>query len=227
MERFSRSFIARWSDCDANGHLRNTCYSEYAVEVRMAFLAAHSYGLKEFRQHGIGPVILREEIDYLRECHMGEELEVDYTALGLSPHGTRFLLAHDVLKPDGSQAAHLVIKGGWLDLTARRLAPPPQPLKEILEQVERAEASRCCRTRGPGRSAPRAALTEKRHRRGARTETQLPRQLVPSLLPRARTHLSLAKDAPDSRSVEPAQLGRVVALPRVGGLHHRYTRCAA
>jgi hypothetical protein len=43
----------------------------------------------------------------------------------------------------------------------------------------------------------------------------------------ARTHLSLAKDAPDTRSVEPAELGRVVALPQVGGLHHRYTRCAA
>jgi putative transposase len=43
----------------------------------------------------------------------------------------------------------------------------------------------------------------------------------------ARTHLSLAKDAPDSRPVEPPELGPVVALPQVGGLHHRYTRCAA
>ena len=43
----------------------------------------------------------------------------------------------------------------------------------------------------------------------------------------SRTHLSLNKDPPDPRAVESAQYGDIVALPRVGGLHHRYTRIAA
>ena len=42
-----------------------------------------------------------------------------------------------------------------------------------------------------------------------------------------RTHLSLEKDAPDSRPVEPSEMGKVVAIPKVGGLHHHYTRLAA
>jgi len=42
-----------------------------------------------------------------------------------------------------------------------------------------------------------------------------------------RTHLSLAKDTPIPRAVQPPELGRVVELPEVGGLHHRYERCAA
>ena len=42
-----------------------------------------------------------------------------------------------------------------------------------------------------------------------------------------RTHLSLEKDTPASRSVQPPNLGPVVALPQVGGLHHRYERRAA
>ena len=42
-----------------------------------------------------------------------------------------------------------------------------------------------------------------------------------------RTHLSLAKDAPEPRSVQPPSRGRVVAIPRVGGLHHEYVRRAA
>jgi len=42
-----------------------------------------------------------------------------------------------------------------------------------------------------------------------------------------RTHLSLEKDAPDSRPVEPPAMGKVIAVPKVGGLHHRYTRLAA
>ena len=41
---------------------------------------------------------------------------------------------------------------------------------------------------------------------------------------RTRLHLSLNRDAPDLRSVE--SVGRVTALPEVGGLHHRYGRVA-
>ena len=42
-----------------------------------------------------------------------------------------------------------------------------------------------------------------------------------------RTHLSLQKDKPEQRPVEPLEIGRVVAFPRIGGLHHRYERIAA
>jgi hypothetical protein len=42
-----------------------------------------------------------------------------------------------------------------------------------------------------------------------------------------RTHLALDKDAPEPREREAADGGKVVALPMVGGLHHRYTRRAA
>jgi len=42
-----------------------------------------------------------------------------------------------------------------------------------------------------------------------------------------RTHLSLTKDAPDGRPVEPPELGKVVPVREVGGLHHRYVRQAA
>ena len=44
---------------------------------------------------------------------------------------------------------------------------------------------------------------------------------------RTRTHLSLEKDAPIPRRVQPPKLGTVVELPEVGGLHHRYERRAA
>jgi putative transposase len=43
----------------------------------------------------------------------------------------------------------------------------------------------------------------------------------------ARTHLSLDKDAPDGRSVERPERGRVISIREVGGLHHRYVRRAA
>ncbi len=41
----------------------------------------------------------------------------------------------------------------------------------------------------------------------------------------SRTHLSLEKDSPDSRSVQ--SVGEIIAIPHVGGLHHRYERRVA
>jgi transposase InsO family protein len=44
---------------------------------------------------------------------------------------------------------------------------------------------------------------------------------------RSRTHLGLQKDTPESRPVQAPEAGRIVAIPEVGGLHHRYERRAA
>jgi len=44
---------------------------------------------------------------------------------------------------------------------------------------------------------------------------------------KSRTHLSLRKDTPETRPVQPPELGTVIAIPQVGGLHHRYERRAA
>ncbi len=42
-----------------------------------------------------------------------------------------------------------------------------------------------------------------------------------------RTHLSLDKDTPELRRVQPPDNGKIVAFPEVGGLLHHYERRAA
>jgi transposase InsO family protein len=42
----------------------------------------------------------------------------------------------------------------------------------------------------------------------------------------SRAHLSLDRNSPVPREVEPPKRGQVRAIPHVGGLHHRYTRAA-
>jgi putative transposase len=44
---------------------------------------------------------------------------------------------------------------------------------------------------------------------------------------RSRTHLSLDKDAPNHGQIQPRSSGQIIAIPEVGGLHHRYERRAA
>jgi hypothetical protein len=40
----------------------------------------------------------------------------------------------------------------------------------------------------------------------------------------SRTHLGLNKDTPEPREVQPPEMGKVIELPQLGGLHHRYER---
>ena len=44
---------------------------------------------------------------------------------------------------------------------------------------------------------------------------------------RTRTHLGLEKDCPDPRQIQLRPNDRVIAIPQVRGLHHRYQRLAA
>ena len=44
---------------------------------------------------------------------------------------------------------------------------------------------------------------------------------------RSRTHLALAKDCPEGRPTQSPDAGKIIAIPQVGGLHHRYQRIAA
>jgi putative transposase len=56
------------------------------------------------------------------------------------------------------------------------------------------------------------------------------RRVLPSYVDhyhRTRTHLSLDKGCPDSRPIMPRKIGKVIEIPQVGGLHHRYERLAA
>src|SRR5712691_4767143 len=53
------------------------------------------------------------------------------------------------------------------------------------------------------------------------------RQTLQSYYCKSRTHLALAKDAPEPKAVHKPENGFYGGIPLVGGLHHRYERCAA
>ena len=44
---------------------------------------------------------------------------------------------------------------------------------------------------------------------------------------RTRTHLSLDKDCPEQRPIQVPKVGKIIAIPQVDGMHHRYQRLAA
>ena len=48
-----------------------------------------------------------------------------------------------------------------------------------------------------------------------------------AIITEAERILSLRKDCPDPRRVQPPSAGKIVAFPEIGGLHHRYERRVA
>jgi acyl-CoA thioester hydrolase len=138
MARFAKTFTVRWADCDVNGHMRNTAYSDYGLDVRMAWLAERGFPFERFVASRMGPVILHETLDYLREVRLQDAIEVDLAVRGLSPDGARFEFEHDIWLRGHKKAARVVLAGGWMDLDLRKLRVPPEDLQRILRDAPRA-----------------------------------------------------------------------------------------
>lgn len=134
---YSRVYQVKWADVDPNGHIRHTIYGDFAVDVRVHFMAEHGFSLERLREQGIGPVILRDETAYRREVRMAETVTVDMKLAGLSPDGSHWIFEHQVFKADGKKAAVLRVEGGWLDLGRRTLVVPPAEFGRLTGALER------------------------------------------------------------------------------------------
>ena len=139
---FETRLMAGWGDMDFNSHMRNTAYLDKAADVRMVFFAANGFPMSEFQRLNIGPVIFKDELEYFKEVNLLEELTVTLELGGLTEDGGRFLITNDFYRADGSLAARVTSRGGWLDRAARRLTPPPPKLLAALQSLARTGDSR-------------------------------------------------------------------------------------
>lgn len=138
-EPFSRTFRVRWADMDFNAHMRNTAYLDLAGDVRMLYFESEGFPMREFERLRIGPVILRDELDYFRELRLLEPVTVTLALAGVSDDASRFRLRNEFLSESGTVAARVTSAGGWLDLETRRLAPPPEALAAAVGRLSRTD----------------------------------------------------------------------------------------
>lgn len=73
---FERETFASWGDMDFNAHMRNTAYLDKAADVRLQYFAACGFPLKELQRLRIGPVTLKDEVEYRREFRLHEPILV-------------------------------------------------------------------------------------------------------------------------------------------------------
>jgi acyl-CoA thioester hydrolase len=137
MTIFTQTLRAGWGDMDFNSHMRNTAYLDKSADVRMLFFAAQGYPIAEFARLRIGPVVMKDEIEYFKEINLLEEVNVSLELAAMSQDGSRFKMLNTFSRADGKMAARVSSFGGWLDLAARKLITPPAALLTVMQRLTR------------------------------------------------------------------------------------------
>ena len=124
---------------DFNSHMKNTAYLDKTADVRQMFLIENGFPVEEFTRLRIGPVVMKDEIEYFREIGLQQKIDVTYALAGHALDGSRFLLRHEIFRPDGELSARVLSAGGWLNLDKRKIVAPPPALFAAMDSLERTD----------------------------------------------------------------------------------------
>lgn len=136
---YSKTYEVRWADMDSNRHLRHSVYLDFAAQTRVALFSDYGLPMDEIAKIGLGPILFREEIKYLREVNGMEEVTVYCELNWMYEDGSRWSFFHQMFKNGDTPVAELTVDGAWLDLDARKLGTPSDEMMEIMKQYPRTE----------------------------------------------------------------------------------------
>lgn len=134
---YSKTLFAGWADMDFNAHMKNTAFLDKSADLRMMFFADNGFPATEFSRLKLGPVVMKDEVEYRKEIGLLQEIMVTLAIAGHSEDGSRFALRNEILRTDGTLCAKVTSTGGWLDLTARKLIAPPEALHNAMKSLPR------------------------------------------------------------------------------------------
>jgi acyl-CoA thioester hydrolase len=136
---YEKTLFAGWGDMDFNSHMGNTAFLDKSADVRMIFFADNGFPVEEFVRRQLGPVVMKDELEYFKEIRLLEPIRITLASAGLSEDGSRFIVRNEFWRNDGKLAARVTSAGGWLDLSARKLVGPPEALLKALRFLQRTE----------------------------------------------------------------------------------------
>lgn len=138
MHNFSVPIQIRWSDIDANRHLRHSAYYDYGAMMRMMVLNECGITTALMEQLRIGPVLFREEAIFRKEIILEDKIIIDVECTKATADFSRWSLRHNLAKEDGTIAAIINIDGAWIDLTKRKLAVPNEFIQKAFASFPKA-----------------------------------------------------------------------------------------
>lgn len=122
---------ALWSQMDVNQHMRHSAYADIAAQARLNMLESIGLKLTKLFELKIGPVLFKEELIYLREIGINEQIKVTCEVIRSRPDGSRWSIRHEVYRSDGIKASIITVEGAWIDTAKRKLAVLPLELSQL------------------------------------------------------------------------------------------------
>src|SRR5690349_22560245 len=139
MSQFVQPISLRWSDIDANRHLRHSVYYDFAAAMRLSVLIAQGLSTSKLEELQIGPVLFREEAIFKREILLEDKLTIDAQVTRCTEDFSRLSVRHQIIKEGGIVAAIINVDIAWIDLQKRKLTVPPESVKHIFEAWPKSE----------------------------------------------------------------------------------------
>ena len=134
---YTKEFEIRWSDVDANRHLRNSTYIDFMSHTRMSFFLEKGFGQVDLAKLNLGPVALYEHMYYFKEVFPGKPIYVTLQLKGISENGMFFEFLHNFYDSNGRNVARCDMMGAWIDLKERKLTGLPEELFHYLEGLDK------------------------------------------------------------------------------------------
>lgn len=139
MNEFSLPLQLRWSDIDANRHLRHSVYYDYGALCRMALFTQIGLSIEMLQQHHIGPILFREEAVFRREILFDDNLTISAEVIKATSDYSRWSFRHSFMKSGDTLAATLTVDGAWIDTRKRKLAVPPLFLFDAFSRIPKSK----------------------------------------------------------------------------------------
>jgi acyl-CoA thioester hydrolase len=136
---YHKTVYAGWGDTDANLHMAGAAYLNKCADVRMMLFAENGFPASEWLRLRIGPVAMRDELEYFKEVGLLQEIRVTCALAGLSTEGSRWRVRQEILRADGRVCARVTSTGGWLDTLTRKLVIPSEVMLAVLNGLDRTE----------------------------------------------------------------------------------------
>jgi len=139
MENYSKGVEVRWSDLDANYHLRHSVYYDWAAYLRLTFLNEHGLTPTVLHQYHFGPILFREECIFKREVLFGDTVEVNLKLTRSRKDFSRLSIIHEIWKNGDTLSATVTVDVAWIDTKLRKLAVPPAMINTVFESIPKAD----------------------------------------------------------------------------------------
>lgn len=135
---YQKTLVAGWGDMDYNAHMRNTAYLDKSADVRMMYFADYGFPMAQFARLQLGPVVKKDVVEYFREIHLLDDIDVTFSMAALSEDAGRMILRNEFYRK-GVLAARVNSTAGWFDLKNRKLITPPPNLAQALHDLSRTD----------------------------------------------------------------------------------------